>query len=189
MRITRIIFGIVVILSFYTTQYAIISTNQFFLKKEMTQFCYLLPIIIIISILSILYIARQISEKLYCNLYTLMGLYMGFTLYGFQISFILRLFNYFFPLNNSLNILLLYLSTSIITIYGIINALITRIENITLKYPGYNNKIKILLLSDIHLGAIHQKKSVIRIVQEAKQLNPDIVVITGDLADGSLQVK
>jgi len=101
MRITRIIFGIVVILSFYTTQYAIISTNQFFLKKEMTQFCYLLPIIIIISILSILYIARQISEKLYCYLYTLMGLYMGFTLYGFQISFILRLFNYFFPLNNS----------------------------------------------------------------------------------------
>ena len=189
MRITRIIFGIVVILSFYTTQYAIISTNQFFLKKEMTQFCYLLPIIIIISILSILYITRQISEKLYCNLYALMGLYMGFSLYGCQISFILRLFNYFFPLNNSLNILLLYLSTSIITIYGIINALITRIENITLKYPGYNNKIKILLLSDIHLGAIHQKKSVIRIVQEAKQLNPDIVVITGDLADGSLQVK
>ena len=118
-----------------------------------------------------------------------MGLYMGFSLYGCQISFILRLFNYFFPLNNSLNIILLYLSSLIITIYGIINALITRIENITLKYPGYNNKIKILLLSDIHLGAIHQKNSVIRIVQESKQLNPDIVVIAGDLADGSLQVK
>ena len=67
--------------------------------------------------------------------------------------------------------------------------MITQVENITLKYPGYNNKIKILLLSDIHLGAIHQKNSVIRIVQETKQLNPDIVVITGDLADGSLQVK
>ena len=36
---------------------------------------------------------------------------------------------------------------------------------------------------------MHQKNSVIRIVQEIKQLNPDIVVIAGDLADGSLQVK
>ena len=189
MRITRIIFGVVVTVSMYMTQYTLISTNQIFFEKEMTRFCYLLPIIIIISVLSILCITRYISEKLYCNLYTLMGLYMGFSLYGCQISFILRLFNYFFPLNNSLNIILLYLSPLIITIYGIINALITRIENITLKYPGYNNKIKILLLSDIHLGAIHQKNSVIRIVQESKQLNPDIVVIAGDLADGSLQVK
>ena len=44
-------------------------------------------------------------------------------------------------------------------------------------------------LSDIHLGAIHQKKSVSRIVKEIEELNPDIVVITGDLADGSLKVK
>ena len=189
MRITRIIFGIVVTLSIYITQLTILSSTQFFLGKEMTRFCYLLPIIIIISILSILCITRQISEKLYCNLYTLMGLYIGFTIYACQIAFLLRIFNIFFPLTRFLNIILLYLSSLIIFLYGVINALITQVENITLKYPGYNNKIKILLLSDIHLGAIHQKNSVIRIVQETKQLNPDIVVITGDLADGSLQVK
>ena len=189
MRITRIIFGIVVTLSIYITQLTILSSTQFFLGKEMTRFYYLLPIIIIISILSILCITRQISEKLYCNLYTLMGLYIGFTIYACQIAFLLRIFNIFFPLTKLLNIILLYLSSLIIFLYGVINALITQLENITLKYPGYNNKIKILLLSDIHLGAIHQKNSVIRIVQETKQLNPDIVVITGDLADGSLQVK
>ena len=44
-------------------------------------------------------------------------------------------------------------------------------------------------LSDIHLGAIHQKGSVKRIVKEINQLNPDIVVITGDMADGSLKVE
>ena len=189
MRITRVIFGVVVTLGCYLTQLTVISTNQLFFEKEMTQFCYLLPIIIIISILSSLFISRQFSEKLYCNLYTLMGLYIGFLLYGFQISVLLRIINNFFPLSNLLNVILLYSSTLIICIYGYINALITRVEKINLKYPGYKNKIKILLLSDIHLGAIHQKNSVIRIVQEAKQLNPDIVVITGDLADGSLQVK
>ena len=44
-------------------------------------------------------------------------------------------------------------------------------------------------LSDIHLGAIHQKNSIIKIVEEIKKLDPDIVVITGDMADGSLMVE
>ena len=44
-------------------------------------------------------------------------------------------------------------------------------------------------LSDIHLGDIHQKGSIIKIVNEIQDLHPDIVVITGDLADGSLKVK
>ncbi|MBP3226266.1 MAG: metallophosphoesterase [Methanobrevibacter sp.] len=77
----------------------------------------------------------------------------------------------------------------IICIYGIINALNTKIEKITLKYPGYKDKITILHLTDIHLGAIHQKNSVLKIVKEAQELEPDIVVITGDMADGSLKVK
>ena len=118
-----------------------------------------------------------------------MSLYMGFLLYGFQLSILIRLINLFLPLSLLINFSLQYIIPLLICIYGIINALLTRVENINLKYPGFKGKIKILLLSDIHLGAIHQKNSVIRIVQETQQLNPDIVVITGDMADGSLKVK
>ena len=118
-----------------------------------------------------------------------MSLYMGFLLYGFQLSILIRLINLFLPLSLLINFSLQYIIPLLICIYGIINALRTRVENINLKYPGFKGKIKILLLSDIHLGAIHQKNSVIRIVQETQQLNPDIVVITGDMADGSLKVK
>jgi predicted MPP superfamily phosphohydrolase len=114
---------------------------------------------------------------------------MGFLLYGFQLSILIRLINLFLPLSLLINFSLQYIIPLLICIYGIINALRTRVENINLKYPGFKGKIKILLLSDIHLGAIHQKNSVIRIVQETQQLNPDIVVITGDMADGSLKVK
>jgi predicted MPP superfamily phosphohydrolase len=114
---------------------------------------------------------------------------MGFLLYAFQMSILLRLINFFLPLSLLINFIIQYIIPLLICVYGIINALTTRIENINLKYPGFKGKIKILLLSDIHLGAIHQKNSVMRIVQETQQLNPDIVVITGDMADGSLKVK
>jgi predicted MPP superfamily phosphohydrolase len=189
MRITRVIFGFVVSLSLYCTQLTVISTNQFIFKKEMTSLCYLIPIIIPTIFILILFCSFKISEQFYCNIYTLFGLYMGYSLYAFQTGLLIRFINIFFPLTISLNFFLLYIVPFIICIYGVFNALKTRVENINLKYPGFKGNIKILLLSDIHLGAIHQKNSVIRIVQETKLLNPDIVVITGDMADGSLKVK
>ena len=53
--------------------------------------------------------------------------------------------------------IILYVTPLLIRIYGILNALKTIVETINLKYPGFNIKIKILFLSDIHLGDIHQK--------------------------------
>jgi predicted MPP superfamily phosphohydrolase len=118
-----------------------------------------------------------------------MGLYLGYLLYIFQVALIIRILNLFITIPQHINAIILYIAPLIICIYGIINALSTKVEVINLKYPGYNNKIKILHLSDIHLGAIHQKNSVVRIVKETQDLDPDIVAITGDMADGSLKVK
>ena len=182
-------FGIVLFISLYLTQLTIITTNQYIFQEKINEFCYLLPIIIIVVVFVLLVLSFLISEKLYCNLYYLTGLYLGYLLYAFQMSILIRLINYFFPFYFIINFFIQYIIPLIICIYGVINALITYVENINLKYPGFKGKIKILLLSDIHLGAIHQKNSVIRIVKEIKQLAPDIVVITGDMADGSLRVK
>ena len=189
MRKIRYGFTFVLFLALYFTQLLVVSTNQYIFKDEMTQFCYLLPLIVIIFIAVLLISSSIISDSVFCIVYLSMSLYMGFLLYAFQMSILLRLINFFLPLSLLINFIIQYIIPLLICVYGIINALTTRIENINLKYPGFKGKIKILLLSDIHLGAIHQKNSVIRIVQETQQLNPDIVVITGDMADGSLKVK
>ena len=189
MKKIRYGFGIVLFISLYLTQLTIIITNQYIFQEKINEFCYLLPIIIIVVVFVLLILSFLISEKLYCTLYYLTGLYLGYLLYAFQMSILIRLINYFFPLLFIINFFIQYIIPLIICIYGVINALMTYVENINLKYPGFKGKIKILLLSDIHLGAIHQKNSIIRIVKEIKQLAPDIVVITGDMADGSLRVK
>ena len=189
MRKIRYGFTFVLFLALYFTQLLVVSTNQYIFKDEMTQFCYLLPLIVIIFIAVLLISSSIISDSFFCIVYLSMSLYMGFLLYAFQMSILLRLINFFLPLSLLINFIIQYIIPLLICVYGIINALTTRIENINLKYPGFKGKIKILLLSDIHLGAIHQKNSVMRIVQETQQLNPDIVVITGDMADGSLKVK
>ena len=187
---SKLIFAVVLFLSvLYGAQLFPIWTHQSIYNNEISKFLYILPIIIILSFAFIIFLSMKISESLYCYVYLIFGLYLGYVCYIFQISLVLKILLYFVTLPETLSICLLYILPLIICIYGIINALKTKIERISLKFPGYNNKIQILHLSDLHLGAIHQKGSVIRIIKEIQELDPDIVVITGDLADGSLKVK
>ena len=163
--------------------------NQLIFEKEMSTFCYTLPLVIMLSFGIGLYSTKKSSESFYCYIYIIMGVFLGYLLYIFQIAVILRILFIFISFSKFIDAILLYISPLIICIYGIINALKTKIEKITLKCKDYKGKIKILHLTDIHLGAIHQKKSVYRIVKETQEIEPDIVVITGDMADGSLKVK
>lgn len=186
----RFLFAFFILFSLiYFSQLFVIYMNQLIFDKEMTNLCYIIPFGILITFSILTLTTKNISESFFCYIYLFLGLFLGYLLYIFQIALILRVLIIIISLPKYLNAFLLYITPLIICIYGILNALNTKIEKIHLKYPGYKNKIKILHLSDIHLGAIHQKNSIIRIVKETQELEPDIVVITGDMADGSLKVK
>lgn len=75
--------------------------------------------------------------------------------------------------NISLNFskIIIFIIPFIITIYSLINAQIMVFQEETLIYPQYNNTIKILHLTDMHLGAIYQKgtvENIIKIIEEKK---------------------
>ena len=175
----------------YGVQLFVIWTNQTILNSEISFLLYFLPLIIIISFMILIFLFSKLSDYLYSIIYTIFGVYLGYVLYIFLISIIIRILLVIYSPPFYISLILLYLIPLIICIYGIINALITKIIKIVLKYPGFKGRYTILHLSDIHLGAIHQKKSVKRIVKEIQNLeeSPDIIVITGDMADGSLRVK
>ena len=182
---TIIIFAILL----YYFQLFIFYTHQSILHKGLTRYHYLLSIKIIIFLAVAMFSGKALSMTLFSYIYTAFGLYLGYMLYIFQVSVFIHILSLFITLPENIGIGIFFLCPLIICIYGVINALTTRVKKINLKYPGYNDKTTILLLSDIHLGALHQKGSIKRIVKETKELNPDIVVIAGDMADGSIKVK
>jgi predicted MPP superfamily phosphohydrolase len=186
----HLIFQILIISSvLYGLQLFVVWTNQCIFEGGLTLILYLMPLFSTLGFLFIFFVSSKISDCFYSFICLIIGLYIGYLLYVFQVAIIIRIIIIFIDMPKILSAGFLYITPLIICIYGLINALITKIEKINLKYPGYKDKITILHLSDIHLGAIHQKKSVERIVKETQELDPDIVVITGDLADGSLKVK
>ena len=76
-----------------------------------------------------------------------------------------------------------------ISLYGLVNAAWTRVTRITAKLPNlpasWRGRIA-ALVSDTHLGHVRGHRFLQRIVAMLNRLQPDVVLIAGDLYDGTV---
>ena len=72
---------------------------------------------------------------------------------------------------------------ALLTIYSMINAQFFRVSSEDIPLQKLENEIKIVQISDVHLGVSRSKNYLAKIVKKTNEINPDFVVITGDLAD------
>ena len=88
-------------------------------------------------------------------------------------------YSFFVPLLISLSI----------AVYGYFEARDIRTEKVlirTLKIPADVGRLKIVQISDVHLGLIVREAQLKRILEIVKTEHPDILVSTGDLVDGQV---
>ena len=80
---------------------------------------------------------------------------------------------------------------SVTIIAGYINARNPTIKNLNItinkKQIGFD-KLNIVAVSDIHLGTMVNKTKIKRLIHNIKQLNPDLVLIAGDIIDDNIKV-
>jgi len=73
-------------------------------------------------------------------------------------------------------------------VYALIQGTHLTTKTITVPMRGISEPVRIVHLSDIHVGTVHQEKYLRRIVTMTNELRPDLVLITGDLFDGSAPI-
>ncbi len=91
------------------------------------------------------------------------------------------------PAGRSAIAALLLTGAFIYSIYGIFNAFSPRVHTIPVAIdhvPASWENSKIVHLSDIHLGRMHGAGFAKKLVQRVNDIEPDIVLITGDIFDG-----
>ncbi|KAF4082789.1 hypothetical protein AMELA_G00131570 [Ameiurus melas] len=80
--------------------------------------------------------------------------------------------------------------TALLAVYGLLNAAqppqVVEVEIPLEKLPASMDGVKLVLLSDIHLGPTVGRSQLQRIVTMVNQLEPDVVVIVGDLTDSQV---
>jgi predicted MPP superfamily phosphohydrolase len=77
----------------------------------------------------------------------------------------------------------------LIFLYGYFEARNIRTEHITImteKLPASVNRLRIVQISDVHIGLIVRKYKLARMLKLVKEAGPDILVSTGDLVDGQI---
>ncbi|PAF42517.1 metallophosphoesterase [Helicobacter sp. 11S02596-1] len=87
-----------------------------------------------------------------------------------------------------------YLQRSVIALsviyigYGIYNGNRTPVlKNISIPIANLSTPLKIVQLSDVHIGGLIEESRVKNIVQLVNEENPDIIVLTGDIVDTRLK--
>lgn len=88
---------------------------------------------------------------------------------------------YYFPVSVLLSLA--------IALYGYSEAQNIRTERILLsssKIPREAGRLKIVQISDVHLGMIVREARLSRILKEVKKADPDLFISTGDLVDGQI---
>jgi len=122
-------------------------------------------------------------------LYKIVAVVMGFVLYLLIIVLcvdLVALFVKIRPLSHGIITLTL---TTLISIYGIINAYNTKVVKLEIPVKNLSNEVSIMHLTDIHVGHFRGVKFLGNIVEKTNKYKPDIIVITGDLFDGKVRLK
>lgn len=109
--------------------------------------------------------------------------WMGFLLYFVVIDLLFR-----WILKNSLYSLFIAILLSIYSYYETLKPEIYHITISTPKLPD-NYKIRILHITDVHLGPVLGYDRIEMVRQAVEKFQPDILVSTGDLVDGNMRDK
>jgi len=155
--------------------------------------------------LSLSYVAGRFLERVSLNWFSSALVMLGsfwlaamtyFLFFAFAID-ILRLLNFivpFFPASfaadpeatKETTALVVVVVVSVIVLAGYINARTPRVKTLEVRIPKNSRTVKsmnVVVASDIHLGTIVCKSKLERIVERINALEPDLVLLPGDVVD------
>ncbi|HVP35861.1 MAG TPA: metallophosphoesterase [Terriglobales bacterium] len=164
------------------------------------------PVIFWFVVLS--FILGRIMEGFWASRFSQVLIWVGSFWLGAMVYFLLivilldflRLLNHWLPLFPSfitsnyirakeLTALVSIGIVSIVILTGFINALNPKIRSLNLDIPKKahgSGTVNLVIVSDIHLGTIVGNSRITRIVNKINQLNPDVVILPGDIVDEDL---
>lgn len=74
-------------------------------------------------------------------------------------------------------------------IYGFYEAANLRVEKVVLstdKLPAASRPLRLVQVSDVHLGLLHREEALAPIISRLQELKPDLLVATGDMVDAQM---
>lgn len=156
------------------------TTGFFFGAKNVWLYALLLSLVFPLAAL----LDKLAHSPITSTIYYAASVWLGIVFFAFCTLLILQIVNLAYPILGKPLFGIIFISfILILSIFSAINASTLKVKETEIE--NFGKDITIAHLSDIHIGTIRNKEFLQKIVDETNTLNPDVVVITGDLFDGS----
>jgi predicted MPP superfamily phosphohydrolase len=129
------------------------------------------------------FLARTSSGRGTKGLFVAVTTVCGLEIAALSELILFEIFNFIFHFPEMLSGQVMVALVCIIAIYSFVNAQMLQVKAIKLPFV---RKLRIVQLTDVHIGAVHGAKYLARIVDMVNNLKPDFILITGDIVSGTV---
>jgi len=119
-------------------------------------------------------------------LYTASALWMGILLFTFSLLLLYEAISPFVTIPHAG--IILVITVCALSILSIVNATQLSVKEIEVPIKHLKKDTTIVQLSDLHIGTIRNSDFLKKIVKKINQLDPDMILITGDMIDTSTRL-
>jgi hypothetical protein len=133
-------------------------------------------------------IERVVSNTKTRIFYTGASAWMGISFYLLTFIIIYSLLSLLFKIPSEIAGIIIVAFTGILSVYSLINSLYLNVNEINIPLNHLKNDMKVVQLSDIHIGSIRNSSYMEKIVEKTNKIDPEIIFITGDMVDGSARL-
>ena len=181
-------FIIIFVAAIFGIQYYCLNRLSFLFDFDFVNTVYFL-----ILILSFAPIIATILSKVIWNdavklAYIFALTYMGSLWIFFMLLLIHHLVTLFFPLSLRVMNYAVFVLFVILLVYSVAQAKMLSMKKVIIPTNKVKDYFRIVQISDTHLGAKNNGNFMKRVVKKVNLLKPDVVVLTGDIFDGTGRV-
>lgn len=142
-----------------------------------------------LSFIILTFLERSFPNPITRFLYVVTVAWSGFLLFFICFMIPYHILSLFFTIPKFIAGVVIFSFGIISSLYSLVNAFIIHTTKIKIPIKNLKNRTKILHLSDLHLGTVNNSSYLKRVVDKVNFAHPDLVVITGDLIDGTAPIK
>jgi uncharacterized protein len=145
---------------------------------------------LVVAVVSLSFPASMVMEQSFPNvfaraMYILANTWLGIALFFLWALILMGIIRLFINIPSSQAGLIIVFLVSLVSAYSIINGYSVHEKNIEISVDDLKTPLRFAQLSDVHIGSVRNSGYLKRLVTKINNINPDAVLITGDLADGS----
>lgn len=134
-------------------------------------------------------VLTQSTSAILVPFFKMTQIWIGVIPFLFLFLLVYELVKCFVDISKKKSALTILILSALVTGYGMYHARGYQVYQVDIPLKGLKQEVKIFHIPDIHIGPFRGKKTMEALVSDIKVLEPDFVLINGDIVDGMVGLK